>query len=132
MEGLKRGNELGTAVQPEYLKSFSEEQGLWYETPEVVRAELRRGKRNALLLAWVRREMKVTLNEGERHCVELHFFRGLSYRQMSEAAGMHASSAFRTVQRGIRALREAAQREGGAEAILRKMRAAGARPRQGA
>lgn len=132
MEGPKRGNKLGTAVNPEYLKSFSEEQGLWYETPETVRAELRRGKRNALLLAWVRREMEVTLNEAERHCVELHFFQGLSYRQMGEAAGMHASSAFRTVQRGIRTLRDAAAREGGAEAILRKLGASGGIPRQGA
>jgi len=80
----------------------------WYEDTETVRRGLKWGRKKARLLAWVRAQMFLRLTPVERRCIELYYLRGLNYREAGAVLGVHASSVYRGVRRGIRKLREAA------------------------
>ena len=108
----------GARVHAVLRRSFSNQDGLWYEAPDEVRQELRRGQNRARLLRWVRVQMVLVLTEDERLSLERHFFQGLSYRETSRESGVHLSSVYRTAQRAIRKLRRQAEADGGMEGIL--------------
>ena len=65
-----------------------------------------------MLLAWVREQMHIALTPRECHCLELYYFRGMTYREAGAATGTNASSVYRAVKRSIRKLRNAAEAEG--------------------
>ncbi len=95
-------------MDPWVLDKFDRSAAAWYETEEEVRQGVRWGKRKAELLRWVRRHMEGRLTARERRCLELYYFRGMSYQELGEATGTHASSAFRAVKRSVRKLQQAA------------------------
>lgn len=98
-------------LEPRWLAEFTNEEGLWHENREAVRAGLRWGRRKCALLAWVHATMAARLTDRERHCIALYFFEGCSFAEAGERTGTHASSVLRAVQRGLRKLRSAAQEE---------------------
>lgn len=114
----------GAGSRVVWAHNIGGECGLWYETPTEIRRELRRGFERARLLAWVRREMVLSLTSDERQCLELHYFRYLTYDAVSQAMNRHKSAVYRTVQRAIRKLRKRAEAQGGARKILKAGRRA--------
>lgn len=96
-------------LSPELMRQYRVEQSAWYESEAEVRRGLTWGARKAVLLAWVREQMRTRLTPRERHCLELYYFRGLTYREAGAATGTNASSVHRAVQRAIRKLRDAAE-----------------------
>jgi DNA-directed RNA polymerase specialized sigma24 family protein len=92
-------------VDPANFDFVDETDSPWHETPEDIQDALDYGCEKARLLKWVRRHMRSKLTARERRCVELLFFRGLSYRQAAERIGIHPSVVHRSVQRGLGKLR---------------------------
>lgn len=99
-------------MAPDALAAHADHTRSWRETPGEIRAELAWGRRKARLLAWVRRVMAERLTERERACIELHYFRGLTYEAISRLTHTNRSSCCRAAQRGVRRLRAAAEEEG--------------------
>ncbi len=94
---------------PDYFGTVTEEHSAWHETPREIKEGLRRGKRKAILLAWVRREMERRLTKRQQQYMDLHYFHGWSCRVIGERLGVPKSSVSRTVQRALHRLIEAAQ-----------------------
>jgi RNA polymerase sigma factor (sigma-70 family) len=97
-------------VDPGSLKWVRNEESLWHETPEDVAEQLDRGEQKARLLGWVRRHMRSKLTARERQCIELHYFKGLTYREAAKRAGVHPSVVHRGVKRGLAKLRRQLER----------------------
>ncbi len=112
MEERTRADRHESLLSPEIMRSFRIEQSGWHETKSDIRAGIAWGRRKAVLLAWVREQMMVVLTARERHCLDLYYFRGLTYREAGAATGTNASSVYRAVQRSIRKLRKAAKAAG--------------------
>jgi RNA polymerase sigma factor (sigma-70 family) len=109
MEERARADRHESILSPDIMRSFRIEQSAWHEDPEDIAKKIAWGKRKAFLLAWVREQMEIRLTQRERHCIELYYFRGLTYREAGAATNTNASSVYRAVQRSIRKLREAAK-----------------------
>ena len=109
MEERIRADRHESLLSPEIMRSFRLEQSAWYETKSDIDAGVIWGLRKAVLLAWVREQMHTKLTARERHCLELYYFRGLTYRQAGAATSTNASSVYRAVKRSIRKLRMAAK-----------------------
>lgn len=88
------------------------EKGLWYESPEEVAAGLRAGRRRAVRMRWVLRQMERRLSAQERRCVELYYLQGLSYREVAVAVGSTRAKVERMIRGGIAQLRRAAALSG--------------------
>jgi RNA polymerase sigma factor (sigma-70 family) len=111
MEHRSRAQRLEVLVRPQKIDLFCVEQSAWYETPEEIERGLERGVEKARLLRWVRRQMGRKLTARERHCIELYFFEGLTFREIARRTDTNASSAYRAVRRALRKLKVAAQRK---------------------
>ncbi len=111
MRKVDRESRHAIGVAPEVLGRLDEGCGAWYETEDEVQEGLAWGVRKAHMLRWVRRQMGRRLTSRERHCVELYFFYGMTYRQLGEATNTNVSSAYRAVARGLRKLRQAARED---------------------
>lgn len=105
-----RSERVEVPVDPHKLRRQPNENGFWYESEDAVAAGLWWGREKARLLRWVRRQMGRRLTARERACIQLHFFRGLSYREIGAATQTDASSSYRAVRRGIYKLRAAAEK----------------------
>lgn len=110
MEHKTRAQRIEVLVRPQKIDLFCVEEGAWYETPEEIERGLEVGREKAQLLRWVRRQMGRKLTARERHCVELYFFEGLTFREIARQTDTNASSAHRAVKRALRKLRVSAQR----------------------
>jgi len=109
MEERTRADRHESLLSPEIMRGFRIEQSAWHETRSDVADGVAWGFRKAVLLAWVREQMHLALTARERHCLELYYFRGLTYREAGAATNTNASSVYRAVQRSIRKLRKAAK-----------------------
>lgn len=89
------------------VEEVGEGQGLWYESPEEVEAQLARGNARALRLRWVTRQMERRLDARERRCVELFYLEGRSLREIAGTLGITKSAAERTIRGAIEKLRAA-------------------------
>jgi len=49
--------------------------------------------------------MQLRLTRREAECIDLYFFKGMTYEQAGRATETEASSVWRAVQRGLRKLR---------------------------
>jgi RNA polymerase sigma factor (sigma-70 family) len=83
---------------------------MWHETPEEVEEGLEWGRKKAELLQWVKRKMGRRLTKEERRCMELYYFRGLTYLEVAKATGVSVATAHRTVARSIKKLQESLKR----------------------
>ena len=97
---------------PETFGEMPRESAFWHATKSEVAAKLSYGQRKAEVLRWVRRQMGRRLTKRERHCVEMHFFLGLSYREMAKATSTNPAAGHRAVGRALRKLRQAVKDEG--------------------
>lgn len=109
MDERAHANRNESLLSPEIMRSFPIEQSAWHETESDIEACVKWGLRKAVLLAWVREQMHIALTPRERHCLELYYFRGMTYREAGAATGTNASSVYRAVKRSIRKLRTAAK-----------------------
>ena len=109
-------------VKPAVLESYSEEDSLWRETEAEVQRELARGEDRARLLKWVRRQMGRRLTLAQRQCIELYYFEGLTYTEVGNRQGCSASSACRSVKRGLNRLRAAARTDPPSQRLLKRRR----------
>lgn len=91
------------------LATCTNEDGLWYESPEERDRALARSARDRRRLAWVRAAMLLVLTRRECQCMHLYYFRGYSLREVGALTDTSATSSHRAIQRGIRKLREAAR-----------------------
>jgi len=102
----------GIRVDPAIVDCFAACKAIWYETPEEIEAGLEWGREKERLFRLIRREMRRRLTKRERRCLELYFFKGLTFREAAKATSTHPSSVHRAVQRGLRKLRHAAKSGG--------------------
>jgi RNA polymerase sigma factor (sigma-70 family) len=109
MEERIRADRHESLLSPEIMRGFRIEQSAWHETCKDIDRGVAWGLRKAVLLAWVREQMHIALTARERHCLELYYFRGLTYREAGAATSTNASSVYRAVKRAIRKLRKAAE-----------------------
>ena len=112
MRESTRAGRNAIAMSPEAMRHFESERAAWFETSEEIEEGIEWGKRKALLLHWVRRQMNAHLTERERRCVELYFFESHTYREIGRITGTNASSAYRAVARSLRKLRVQAKENG--------------------
>lgn len=94
---------------PFSLAERTNEDGAWHETEAEIARGLAWGEEKARLLKWVRYQMRRRLTDKQRRCIELHYFRGLSFTEIQAQTGISGPSACRIVQRGIERLRVAAR-----------------------
>ncbi|MBI4558922.1 MAG: sigma-70 family RNA polymerase sigma factor [Candidatus Hydrogenedentes bacterium] len=111
MQKVSEEHRFGLITDPRKLVTFSEERGLWYETPEEIEQWLEWHSGKEDLLSWVRRAMARRLTKREYLCVALHFFHGVSYQHAGQMLGVNPSSVCRAIRRSLRKLRAAAQRQ---------------------
>jgi len=111
MRDNTRAGRNAVVMGPEVMRLFENERGAWYETPEEIEAGLEWGKKKALLLDWIRKQMDQQLTERERLCMELYFFEGHTYREIGRITDTNASSAYRAVARSLRKIRTCARSE---------------------
>jgi RNA polymerase sigma factor (sigma-70 family) len=111
---MREFNERGREVLlgPFALSQFTNEDRAWFEAEAQRARSMELAQERARLMQWVRRQMKRRLTAKERAYVELHFIKGLSYREAGEEAGANASSVHRGVKRALRKLRVAAAEDG--------------------
>lgn len=81
-------------------------------TPEEIGARHRHQRRNAMLFAWVVRQMRYRLTRTERRCLELRFLENLSTGGTAAQLGIRPSTASRATRRGLRKLRALARAHG--------------------
>ena len=110
MESRRRAERFEVLMVPEFFKMLHIRRGMWYESPGEIEAGLEWGRRKAELLRWVRRQMGRKLTPRERKCVDLYFFRGITFVEVAKAAGMSPAAAQRAVARSLRKLRVTARR----------------------
>ncbi len=122
MEEWDKVNRHEVILSPEALKHFDITASAWHETPEEIEAGLAWGREKAILLRWVRRQIKRRLTACEQRCMELYFFENMTYREVAAQSNRNVTSAYRAVQRSLRKLRAALQ-EGDAPRLRRNRRA---------
>jgi DNA-directed RNA polymerase specialized sigma24 family protein len=102
----------GLSIDPHVFEFVETSQAMWHETSQEQEKAWRDARRRNILLGWVRRRMIAYLTDREQDCIRMYFFDAMTYAQMGDRTDTNATSCFRAVQRGIRRLRNAAQREG--------------------
>jgi len=97
---------LERSFDPSAIARFANENSLWYETHEEIAAALRNGRRQARLLAAVRRAMPKCLTARQQLCLAEHYFEGKSYRQIGREQGLHFTTVGQHVTAAVRRLRK--------------------------
>ena len=92
---------------PEIMEGFANEDSFWSEDEAATAAGLAWGEEKARLLKWVRKQMRCRLTTRQRRCIELYYFKDLTYLEVGQKMGCNTSSASRCIRRGIRRLRAA-------------------------
>jgi len=110
VESRRRADRFAVLMTPGFFRMLNVRRGMWYESPEEVAKGLEWGRRKAVLLRWVRRQMGRRLTARERNCLKLYFFRGMTLLEVGEATCTSKAAACRAVARSLRKLRAAAQR----------------------
>lgn len=109
MEKRTHADRYKVSCCPEIMESFADEEHPWRESEAEVADGLAWGEEKARLLKWVRKQMRRRLTAKQRRCIELYYFKDLTYVEAGKKAGCSASSACRAVQRGLIRLRAAAK-----------------------
>jgi DNA-directed RNA polymerase specialized sigma subunit len=99
---------------------MAESRGVWFEDAEDVDEALDWGTRKAQLLRWVQKNMRQKLTRRERNCIELYYFRSMSFEDVGKHTRTTASSSHRAVSRAVRKLRVAAREDDSWKGFLRR------------
>ncbi|NLV45356.1 MAG: hypothetical protein GXY07_12765 [Candidatus Hydrogenedentes bacterium] len=98
----------------------------WHETGEEIADALEASTEKALLLRWVRREMRRRLSPRECRYLEEHYFCALPVATVARRNGVHRMSVYRGLRRAIGKLQRAARENGRDtpedEAVLRAIK----------
>lgn len=73
----------------------------WHESPEEIAAGLAWGDRKSQLMRWIKRHMDGTLSRRQREVVELHLFRGMTFKEIARVTKTDRSTVHRAMQRSI-------------------------------
>ena len=92
---------------PKDLDRFTNEDGLWYETPEEVEAALDEGRERADRLVLLVKLIGECLTAPQCTCAKLHYLEGKSLREIATITGVH----FTTVHQHVRAATKKLRRE---------------------
>jgi len=109
---MKRIERLMRYFPPSYFDRLPDDTALWHETAEEKGRGFRKGARQRQLLLWVRRHMGARLSRTQRAYVELHYFQGLTQRQIAELLKVEPSTVCRGIRLGLRRLQAAAREDG--------------------
>jgi DNA-directed RNA polymerase specialized sigma24 family protein len=105
MEKRYFGDRFRVTFDPEILDGYTNDYSPWHESKAEIEAGLAWGKEKARLLKWVRSQMRRHLTITQQQCIELHYFKDLSYTEVSKRTGISRTSVCRAVQRGVHRLR---------------------------
>ncbi len=116
---------------PAAFDEMNMSRGLWFETELEIESAFERARDKALLLRWVRKEMRRRLNVRERRFVEQYYFQAMSMHDAARGQNTTPAAVSRSLRRAVHKLRAAAREEGGerdaAAVILSAMRRRDAR-----
>lgn len=97
--------------RPDLADRFPQTDGMWYETEEEQTLAFKRFHQREMLLAWVRRAMEHSLTKKQRRAVELHYFEGMSSKEVARQLRCHKASVNRHLRCAIAILRVRARLE---------------------
>jgi RNA polymerase sigma factor (sigma-70 family) len=92
------------------VEDVGEQQGLWYESPEEVEAQLVQGGVRDARMRWVLRQMERRLEARERRCVEMHYLQDKTFREIAKELALPKSAVERIVRGAVAKLRSARRR----------------------
>ena len=98
------------SLSPRVFRRFSNENACWYESQEAVKEGMARAVQRKKLLIWIRRQMKRKLTAREQQCLQMYFFKNMTFDEIGKKTGTSLSSSCQAVRRAIRKLRHAASR----------------------
>ena len=111
---------------PAILARAALSHGLWHETDTEIDAAFSAAEERALLLRWVRREMRRRLTPRERRFLEQHYFAALPASEVARRNGVHPTTVTRGLRRAVAKLRKAAHANGRGgpedEAVIRAIK----------
>ncbi len=126
LKHTRRRYDREVSVDPVVLARTAGSHGLWYETAEELHAASEDAEERALLLRWVRREMRRRLTPRERRFLEQHYFKALSTREVGRRNGVNQSTVSRTMRQAVAKLHRAAHENGRGdpadEAVIRTIK----------
>lgn len=126
LKHTRRRHDYEMSYDPVVLARTADSRGLWYETEEETVAARKDAEERALLLRWVRREMRRRLTPRERRFLEQHYFKAFSTREVGRRNGVNQSTVSRTLRQAVAKLRRAARENGRGdtadEAVIRAIK----------
>lgn len=109
LKHTRHKKKLEITCDPHILARTTNATNLWHETEQEIEEALAEAAEKALLLRWVRREMRRRLTPRERRYLEEHYFNALSVDTVAQRNGVHRTSVYRGLHRAIGKLRRAAR-----------------------
>ncbi len=100
------------SCDPALLARVAATRSLWHETETEINTALKAAEERALLLRWVRREMRRRLTPRERRFLEQHYFNALPTEEVARRNKVHQATVSRTLHRAVAKLRRAARANG--------------------
>jgi RNA polymerase sigma factor (sigma-70 family) len=100
---------LEKSFDPRDLERFTNEEGLWYESPEEVEDGVKRGTRQARRLALLVKLMDECLTRAQCTCTKLYYLEGKSLREIAAITGIHFTTVHQHVHAAIKRLRREAR-----------------------
>jgi len=92
---------------PSDLERFTNEQGLWYESPEEIERGLEKGRQQAGRLALLVKLMDQCLTPAQRICAKLYYLEGKSLREIAAITGLHFTTVHQHVHAAVKKLKRA-------------------------
>ena len=92
---------------PSDLERFTNEQGLWYESPEEIECGLEQGTRHARQLALLAKLIDQCLTPAQCTCTKLYYLEGKSLREIAAITGIHFTTVHQHVHAAVKNLKRA-------------------------
>jgi RNA polymerase sigma factor (sigma-70 family) len=93
--------------EQEDLERFTNEDGLWYESPEEIERGLDRGKKRAARLMLLAKLIEERLTPPQRTCTRLYYFEGKSLREIGAILDIHFTTVHQHIQASMKKLKRA-------------------------
>ena len=106
---------LEKSFDPRDLERFTNEDGLWYESPEEVEQALERGTRRADQLVLVVKLIEQCLTARQRTCTKLYYLEGKSLREIAAITGLHFTTVHQHVHAATKKLKRAVLKSAGSD-----------------
>ncbi len=90
---------------PSDLERFTNEDGLWYESPEEIERGLEQGRHQARRLALLVKLMDECLTPAQCACTKLYYLEGKSLREIAAITGIHFTTVHQHVHAAVKKLK---------------------------